>query len=181
MKHPFEILCAVMLLCIAGAAETEPETVSPAPPAAQSRQAKPAGQDLTAGAVKIGDTTVKTGPDGKTETLIQSGNTVIYQKGGASTFSTSPKGETPQYVQDSRGQVRQVTPAPATKPMPQRPNPAGSSSSGSSSPSASSRSEPARSTPSVRENRPSPIVRPERPSNSSMPSSPFLRPNPSRR
>ena len=95
-------------------------------------------------------------------------NRVIYQKNGASTFRSAPKGTTPQYVNDSRGQVRQVTPVQQAKPIQHRPNPVTTSSSSSSQ-------------PSQRESRPSPISRPARPTGSSMPRSPFLRANPSLR
>ena len=172
MKHLSEILCAALLFTAAaatGAAEAEAETVTPAPPAESSSQpAKPLNPPLTTGATQIGGTTVKTDSDGETETLIQNGNRVIYQKNGASTFRSARKGTTPQYVNDSRGQVRQVTPVQQAKPIQHRPNPVTTSSSSSSQ-------------PSLRESRPSPISRPARPTGSSMPRSPFLRANPSRR
>lgn len=145
-----------------------PETVTPAPPAAPSASSeKPLAPPLKTGGVEVGDSTVKPAADGSSETLIQSGNRVIYQKNGASTFSSAPKGQTPQYVNDGEGRVRQVTPVQEAKPIPSRPDPVAPRSSGSQ--------------PSPRESRPSPIQRPERPSGSSMPRSPFLRPNPSRR
>lgn len=168
MKCPLEILCAVLLF---GAAvvngEEKPETVTSAPPAvpASKSEGTPLTPPLETGGVELGDSTVKPGSNGKSETLIQSGNRVIYQKNGASTFRSAPKGETPQYVNDSEGRVRQVAPVQKAKPIVSVPNPSSSSSS----------------QPSQRESRPSPIPRQERPSGSSMPRSPFLRPNPLRR
>ena len=165
MKRLLEILCAVLLFASAAVnGSDEPETVTPASPATStSSPDKLLSPPLKTGGVELGNSTVKPGADGKSETLIQSGNRVIYQKDGASTFRSSPKGVAPQYVNDSEGRVRQVTPVQQAKPIEARPDPAESS------------------TPSRRESRPSPISRPERPTGSSMPRSPFLRPNPSRR
>lgn len=186
MKRFLEILSAALLsgsAAVMGA--EEPEAVVPTPPAAETEtkdsgtvvpaspaassasSEKPLAPPLKTGGVEVGDSTVKPGADGSSETLIQNGNRVIYQKNGASTFSSAPKGQTPQYVNDSEGRVRQVTPVQEAKPIPSRPDPVAPRSSGSQ--------------PSPRESRPSPIQRPERPSGSSMPRSPFLRPNPSRR
>lgn len=178
---------AALFGCISvWAGEPAVKTALPAPAAEQPEQAKPLNPGSLVGSVKIGDATIVTTPGGKSEVLIESGNTVIFQKNGASTFTELPrKGETPQFVHDSGGKVVGRCPSAARRkygrarirslprhrhrPVRER-NAKGANRSGST-----------RSTPSARQNRPSPIERSERPSRSTMPSSPFLRPNPIRR
>lgn len=98
---------AVLFSCIsAWAGESAVKTAAPAPAAEQPEQAKPLNPGSLVGSVKIGDATIVTTPGGKSEVLIESGNTVIFQKNGASTFTEVPrKGETPQFVHDSGGKV----------------------------------------------------------------------------
>ncbi|MDR0931451.1 MAG: hypothetical protein LBM70_00305 [Victivallales bacterium] len=141
MKYYLATLSAALLFCVAAGAEVDKSSATPVSP-------------VLPGAVKVGDALSKIGTDGKPETLTRSGDTVIYQKNGASTLVATPKGKIPQYIQDSKGRVVQLTPAPATKPIVHNPNPAATA------------------------NRPTPVARPTRPTYSSMPSSPFLRPNP---
>lgn len=161
MKRVLEILCAALLFCPAAVNGSEETAPSGAP---SSGSGTTRTRMLRPGSVEQGDSTVSPGVNGKPETLIQNGTRVIYQEGGASTFLSAPTGRTPQYVNDSEGRVRQVTPVPEARPIPRRPNPADSRSSGSQTQHES--------------RRPSPIQRPARPSGSSMPRSPFLRPNP---
>ena len=186
-KQSVHLRTAVLFGCIsAWAGESAVKTAAPAPAAEQPEQAKPLNPGSLVGSVKIGDATIVTTPGGKSEVLIESGNTVIFQKNGASTFTEVPrKGKTPQFVHDSGGKVvgpLSVGSAPKIRP---RPNPVPSAASPSSGTGAEresvNRSGSTRSTPSARQNRPSPIERSERPSRSTMPSSPFLRPNPIRR
>ena len=116
---------AVLFGCISvWAGESAVKTTAPAPAAEQPEQAKPLNPGSLVGSVKIGDATIVTTPGGKSEVLIETGNTVIFQKNGASTFTEVPrKGETPQFVHDSGGKVigpLSVGSAPKIRP---RPNP----------------------------------------------------------
>ena len=77
---------AVLFGCISvWAGESAVKTTAPAPAAEQPEQAKPLNPGSLVGSVKIGDATIVTTPGGKSEVLIETGNTVIFQKNGAST------------------------------------------------------------------------------------------------
>lgn len=93
------------------------------------------------------------------------------------------KKETPQFVHDAKG--KRVDPltterAPEIKPRPNPvPSPAKSTSASGAERKHADHPNSVRSDPSEeRRNRPSPIERTERPTHSTMPTSPFLRPNP---
>ena len=110
------------------------------------------------GSVQSGDTTYLPLPGGKTDSLIRSGNSVIYRQNGISTFIPAENGKTPQFIPNAKGQI--VGPLkPAQSPeIVRNPNPA-----------------------AIRPNAPSPVMRRGNPGYSTMPSSPFLRGNPRRR
>ena len=144
-----KILLSAMLAaaCSTEAAEKAPGAVAPAE-----------NPDPLTGSVQSGDTTYLSLPGGKTDSLIQSGNSVIYRQNGISTFIPTENGKTPQFIQNAKGQVvGPLKPAQAPEIV-RNPNPA-----------------------SIRPNAPSPVVRTGNPGFSTMPSSPFLRGNPRRR
>ena len=163
MRKIIGTLLTAGLFAFAGTA-TEPAESKSTPSTKTSNLSKPLDPGFQVGSVKVGDTTIHFRPGGKAESITRSGNLIIYQKDGKSTFSVSPKKSTPQFIHDYTGKVVNVTgpvqtPKPAAKPA----------------------AVPEAAAPSVRVERPSPIVRPASPSFSSMPSSPFLRSNPGRK
>jgi len=110
------------------------------------------------GSVRVGNATFLSSSGGKTDVLIQNGNSIIYQQNGISTFTPTNNGKTPQFIQNAKGQVVGPLKAAQVPKIVERPNPA-----------------------SIRPNSPSPVVRSSSPGYSTMPSSPFLRTNPGRR
>jgi|GEM_PF-2375125 len=155
MKISEILLCAALTAaCSAGGGETSVSLPEKAP-GAVALQKNPSP---LVGSVRIGNATYLSSPGGKTDVLIQNGNSVIYQQSGISTFIPTDSGKTPQFIQNARGQVvGPLVPAQAPEIV-RNPNPA-----------------------SIRPNAPSPVVRTVRPGYSTMPSSPFLRGNPRRR
>ncbi len=110
------------------------------------------------GSVKIGNATYLSTPGGKTDVLVQNGNSVIYQENGISTFTPAENGKMPQFIHDARGRVVGPLKPAQTPEIVRNPNPA-----------------------AIRPNAPSPVMRPKNSGYSTMPSSPFLRGNPRRR
>lgn len=155
MKISEILLCAVLTAaCSAGAGETSVALPEKAPGAVAPQK----NPSPLVGSVRIGNATYLSTPGGKTDVLIQNGNSVIYQQNGISTFTPAENGKMPQFIHDAQGKVvGPLTPA-QTPEIVRNPNPA-----------------------SIRPNAPSPVVRPVRSGYSTMPSSPFLRGNPRRR
>ncbi len=107
------------------------------------------------GSVMIGNMTIRFFPGGKTIVLLEDGNSFLYRDGYSYTVTTSNKNRSPQFVHDSTGKPVMIKPAAQAPKVVPRPNPA-----------------------ELRPNRPSPVLTPERPGRSTLPASPFLRPNP---
>ncbi len=155
MKSSKILFCAILAAaCSAGAGETSVALPEKAPGAVALQE----NPSPLVGSVKIGNATYISTPGGKTDVLIQNGNSVIYQQNGIYTFTPAESGKTPQFIHDAGGKVvGPLTPA-QTPEVVRNPNPA-----------------------SIRPNAPSPVVQTVRPGYSTMPSSPFLRGNPRRR
>jgi hypothetical protein len=179
MKMSKILLCAALTAaCFAGAGETSVALPEKAPGAVALQE----NPNPLVGSVKIGNATYLSAPGGKTDVLIQNGNSVIYQQNGISTFTSAENGKMPQFIHDARGRVvGPLTPAQTPKIV-RNPNPV-------QTPEIVRNPNPVQ-TPeivrnpnpvSIRPNAPSPVVRPESPGFSTMPSSPFLRGNPGRR